>query len=144
MTASPLNFPEPPAAGARARMIANRSRDTAPELALRRELYRRGLRYRVDAFLRQRVAVLVDGCFWHGCPVHGTTARTNSAYWTHKILTNRLRDVDTNARLAAAGWTVVRVWEHEVKQGTSQIADRIQGLVRGNSGDTSSYLRTPL
>jgi len=140
-------------------MIANRSRDTAPELALRRELYRRGLRYRVDAslpipglsrrridiaFLRQRVAVLVDGCFWHGCPVHGTTARTNSAYWTHKILTNRLRDVDTNARLAAAGWTVVRVWEHEVKQGTSQIADRIQGLVRGNSGDTSSYLRTPL
>jgi len=100
-------------------------RDTAPELALRREFWRRGLRYRVDVapirgrrradvvFTRDRVAVYVDGCFWHRCPLHGTTPRSNQEWWTAKLDANVARDRATDEELSAAGWTVVRVWEHE-------------------------------
>jgi DNA mismatch endonuclease (patch repair protein) len=127
----------PPAStlGVRRRMQATRRRDTAPELALRRELYHRGLRYRVDlalpelprrrmdiVFTRARLVVLVDGCFWHGCPEHGTTARANAAFWAAKITANKARDVDTDRRLEMAGWTVLRVWEHEPAEAA---ADRI-------------------
>jgi DNA mismatch endonuclease, patch repair protein len=101
-------------------------RDTAPEMALRRELHRRGLRFRVDrpvladkrrrvdiVFGPAKVAVFVDGCFWHGCPVHATQPRANSNYWQDKIATNQRRDRDTDRQLEAAGWMVIRVWEHE-------------------------------
>ncbi len=100
-------------------------RDTAPELALRRELWRRGLRYRVDVapirgrrradvvFTRAKVAVYVDGCFWHRCPLHATTPRSNQEWWTAKLDANVARDRATDEELSAAGWTVVRVWEHE-------------------------------
>ena len=101
-------------------------RDTAPEVALRRELHRRGLRYRVQlkvpgnnrrtidiAFTRARLAVYVDGCFWHGCPDHGARPRTNSDWWAWKIQRNQDRDQDTDAQLQRAGWEVVRIWEHE-------------------------------
>lgn len=102
-------------------------RDTGPELALRRVLYRRGLRYRVHrrplpdlarqadiVFTGAKVAVFVDGCFWHGCPDHGRREhRTNSWYWPKKIAANKDRDRDTNERLIAAGWVPVRIWEHE-------------------------------
>lgn len=101
-------------------------RDTQPELALRKELHRLGLRYRVDravipgvrrradvVFSRARVAVFVDGCFWHGCSIHGTRPKANAAWWSGKLAANRRRDDDTNARLLAAGWTPIRVWEHE-------------------------------
>ncbi|MGD8202145.1 very short patch repair endonuclease [Ornithinimicrobium sp. W1679] len=111
--------------GVRGRMQVQRTRDTAPEMALRRALHSMGLRYRVDRAplpgLRRRadivfgpakVAVFVDGCFWHGCPEHGTAARVNADYWSAKIERNRVRDADTDARLFADGWTVVRVWEH--------------------------------
>lgn len=107
-------------------MRANRGRDTGPELAVRRALHARGLRYRVDhplpfdrrrradiAFTRAKVAVFIDGCFWHGCPEHGTTPRTNTAFWAAKIARNRERDEDTTGRLDALGWTVLRFWEHE-------------------------------
>lgn len=107
-------------------MRANRGRDTGPELAVRRALHARGLRYRVDhplpfdrrrradiAFTRAKVAVFIDGCFWHGCPEHGTTPRTNTAFWAAKIARNRERDEDTTGRLGALGWTVLRFWEHE-------------------------------
>ncbi|MCK9868104.1 very short patch repair endonuclease [Nocardiopsis dassonvillei] len=107
-------------------MQANRSRDTAPELALRRAVHARGLRYRVAArpikelrrtadlvFTRARVAVFLDGCFWHGCPKHHTIAVRNGEYWASKVERNRVRDADTDRRLGEAGWTVVRVWEHE-------------------------------
>ncbi|MFD8596350.1 very short patch repair endonuclease [Kitasatospora sp. NPDC059646] len=110
----------------RASMQANRSRDTGPELALRRAVHARGLRYRVSArplkelrrtadllFTRAKVAVFLDGCFWHGCPEHHTVAVRNGTYWASKVERNRTRDADTNQRLAEAGWTVVRVWEHE-------------------------------
>mgnify|MGYP000069931989 CR=1 FL=1 len=118
----------PPASSqaARAIMRANHGRDTGPELALRRILHAQGLRYRVDyplpfdrrrradvAFTRARVAVFVDGCFWHGCPIHGTTPRTNTDFWADKIARNRARDDDTTSRLHAAGWSVLRFWEHE-------------------------------
>ncbi|HZQ57243.1 MAG TPA: very short patch repair endonuclease [Acidimicrobiales bacterium] len=125
----------------RLRMSAQRSRDTAPELALRRRLHGMGLRYRVHtapvAGLRRRadivfgparVAVFVDGCFWHGCPLHGQRRHdVNGWYWPDKIARNRSRDADTDARLAAAGWAVVRVWEHEDADG---VAAEIAAVVR--------------
>lgn len=107
-------------------MSRQATRDTGPELALRRELHGRGLRYFVHrrplpglrreadiVFPRSRVAVFVDGCWWHGCPDHGGQARTNGAFWSDKIEGNRIRDADTDERLAAHGWTSVRIWEHE-------------------------------
>ncbi|NEA46546.1 very short patch repair endonuclease [Streptomyces sp. SID10815] len=107
-------------------MQANRSRDTGPEMALRRAVHARGLRYRVAArpikelrrtadlvFTKAKVAVFLDGCFWHGCPEHHTVARRNGDYWAAKVERNRTRDEDTDRRLGEAGWTVVRVWEHE-------------------------------
>ncbi|EME20201.1 very short patch repair endonuclease [Rhodococcus qingshengii] len=109
-----------------ARMSAQRRRDTKPEIALRRELHRRGLRYFVDrapikgvrrradlVFPRRQVAVFVDGCFWHSCPQHATFPKNNAQWWTDKLAANVVRDRDTDARLAEQGWTVIRIWEHE-------------------------------
>jgi len=107
-------------------MRGNRRRDTAPELAIRRLLHAAGLRYRVDTrplpdlnrradlvFRRAKVAVFIDGCYWHGCPQHGTTAKTNADYWATKIGRNVTRDRETDLMLTKAGWQVVRLWEHE-------------------------------
>ena len=107
-------------------MSAQRRRDTKPEIALRRELHRRGLRYFVDrapvkgvrrradlVFPRRKVAVFVDGCFWHSCPQHATFPKSNAQWWTDKLAANVVRDRDTDARLAEQGWTVIRIWEHE-------------------------------
>ena len=112
--------------GTRKSMRSNKGRDTRPELAIRRRVHAAGLRYRVCArplpglrrtadlvFTRLKVAVFVDGCFWHGCPRHHTKAATNAGYWAEKVRVNRARDADTNARLSEQGWRVVRVWEHE-------------------------------
>ena len=108
------------------RMSRQRTRDTETELILRRDLHRRGLRYRVDAplpgmarrradliFTRAKVAVMVDGCFWHGCPEHGTKPATNREWWAAKLARNIERDRETDAHLRSLGWTVLRVWEHE-------------------------------
>lgn len=123
-----------------ARMSNARRRDTAPEVALRRELHARGLRYRVAypvpgqrrrtidiAFTRAKVAVMVDGCFWHGCPDHGTRPRANSAWWREKLSANAARDADTNRVLQELGWRVVRIWEHER---SATAADAIVKVVR--------------
>ncbi len=121
-----LTVPFASTPGIRRRMQAQRSRDTAPELAVRRALHRLGYRYRVHerplpalartadiVFRRARVAVFVDGCFWHCCPEHGRRVPTpNSWYWPAKLARNQARDLDTNAQLEAAGWQVVRLWEH--------------------------------
>lgn len=109
-----------------ARMSAQRRRDTKPEIAIRRELHRRGLRYFVDrapikgvrrradlVFPRRKVAVFVDGCFWHSCPQHATFPKNNAQWWTDKLAANVVRDRDTDTRLAEQGWTVIRIWEHE-------------------------------
>lgn len=107
-------------------MRAQRRRDTTPEIALRSELHRRGLRFRVQrrvlpdvrrtadiVFGPSRVVVEVRGCFWHGCPEHGTSPKVNADWWREKIDRNRERDADSDARLREAGWTVIVVWEHE-------------------------------
>lgn len=112
--------------GVRNAMRANKRRDTKPELLVRRLLHAAGLRYRVDyplpfdrrrradiVFTRRRVAVFIDGCFWHACPEHYVAPKTHAGYWAGKVERNTKRDADTNARLEAAGWRVMRFWEHE-------------------------------
>jgi len=121
-------YPHPSSAGRSANMRANRRTDTKPELALRRALHRLGYRFRKDyrldldggrrvrpdiAFTARRVAVFVDGCFWHACPQHGSKPRANDWYWTPKLARNVERDRVADETLAAAGWQVVRIWEHE-------------------------------
>jgi len=133
--------PCPSSPYARDRMRSQRTASTSPEVALRRVLFTRGLRYRVDfplpllgvrrradvAFTRAKVAVFVDGCFWHACPEHGTTPKANAWYWVPKLARNVLRDNDTDRRLAEAGWAVVRVWEHEDPE---EAAARVEAAVR--------------
>lgn len=122
-----------------ARMSRQRRAGTAPEIALRKELHRRGFRFYVDraplaglrrradlVFPRRRVAVYVDGCFWHCCPAHATYPKNNAEWWAAKLAGNVSRDRDTDARLADAGWTVVRIWEHEP---AADAADRIQAVL---------------
>ena len=117
-------------------MRGNRSRDTSPELRVRSLVHRRGLRYRVAqrpiptlrrtadlVFRRAKVAVFIDGCFWHGCPEHFKQPSTNSAYWREKIEGNRLRDQETDVLLAEAGWEALRFWEHEDPE---EVANAIQ------------------
>ena len=121
-------------------MVGNRSRDTSPELVVRSAVQRRGLRYRVaarplpelrrtaDLVIRPaKVAVFIDGCFWHGCTEHYVEPRTNIDYWSTKIARNMQRDVDTNRRLREAGWIVLRYWEH---QPVDDIAQEIVDVVR--------------
>jgi DNA mismatch endonuclease (patch repair protein) len=113
-------------AARRRNMQAIRSRDTRPELLIRQLVHAQGLRYRVAAkplpglrrtadmvFRPARVAVFVDGCYWHGCPEHYVPPKTNSGYWSNKVAGNVARDRDTDRRLSDAGWTVLRFWEHE-------------------------------
>lgn len=127
-------------AATRSVMRGNRGRDTKPELRIRSLLHARGLRYHVDVrplaelprradivFPRDRVAVFVDGCFWHGCPEHHRASTKNPGFWTDKVRGNRLRDEDTNHQLMSAGWRVIRVWEHEE---VATAADRIEAEVR--------------
>ena len=107
-------------------MQSNRGQDTGPELRLRRRLHSMGLRYRVGlrleqnrrrsidiAFTKPKVAIFVDGCFWHGCPSHSRPTKSNIEFWNEKIERNRIRDADTNALLDVNGWTVIRFWEHD-------------------------------
>ncbi|QCW52527.1 DNA mismatch endonuclease Vsr [Nocardioides dongxiaopingii] len=125
-------------------MLGNRRSGTRPELAIRKVVFAAGLRYRVDArpvadfnrradlvFRSAKVAVFVDGCFWHGCPEHGTQPRTNSDYWSSKIGRNVARDRDTDAVLGEAGWRVLRFWEHDDPRAAS--AEVVQA-VRGDNG----------
>jgi DNA mismatch endonuclease, patch repair protein len=121
------DYPHPSSPGRSANMRANRRTDTKPEMALRRALHGQGFRYRKDyrldlegarvrpdiAFTARRVAVFVDGCFWHACPEHGTKPASNTWYWGPKLIRNVERDRAADAALLAAGWQVVRVWEHE-------------------------------
>ncbi|AQU68566.1 very short patch repair endonuclease [Streptomyces niveus] len=104
-------------------------RDTAPEVAVRKLLHASGFRYRVNArvpdmprrtvdimFTKAKVAVFLDGCFWHGCPLHATQPKANAEWWREKLDKNIARDKETSAHLEAAGWTVLRFWEHETPE----------------------------
>jgi DNA mismatch endonuclease (patch repair protein) len=121
-------------------MKATKRRDTMPELALRSVLHRLGLRFRVDkavlpgsrrradvVFGSARVVVFVDGCFWHGCPQHGTKPKSNRAFWEEKLEANRRRDRDTDEQLERAGWKVMRIWEH---MDPAAAATRVAAVVR--------------
>lgn len=124
-------------------MRRNRKTDSKPELLLRSALHARGLRFRKNlllrlpertvrpdvVFTRQKVAVFVDGCFWHRCPEHGTSPRFNSAYWKAKLDRNVERDRQVDAALRADGWTSLRVWEHEAPD---EGVERVLKLVRLN------------
>lgn len=138
-------LPPTPAASSpatRKSMQGNRRRDTAPELAIRRLLHAAGLRYRVDypveagerrvrpdiVFTRRRLAVFLDGCYWHGCPEHCRIPTSNRDYWSAKIHRNRDRDQRTTEALLSAGWTVLRAWEHERSE---DVAEQILRLCGG-------------
>lgn len=123
-----------------ARMSRQASKDTAAELAVRRLLHAGGLRYRVEypvpgmarrridvAFTRAKVAVLIDGCFWHGCPEHATHPKSNAEWWRRKLDRNMARDRETTEHLAAEGWLVLRFWEHEAPE---EVAVRVGATVQ--------------
>ena len=134
-------------------MRSNKGRDTAPEVRLRSAVHRLGLRFRVGmrplpgfrrtadlVFTKQRVAVFLDGCFWHGCPEHYTAPVAHSDYWKDKVAANVARDRQTDEQLKEAGWRVVRVWEHEdldaaAKRIRSLINDRTPVRGRGRTAD---------
>ena len=120
-------------------MKSNKGRDTKPEVALRLAVHALGLRYRVSerplkrlrrtadiVFASTKVAVFLDGCFWHGCPDHHTVAATNAKFWADKVESNKARDQDTDRRLKEAGWVSVRIWEHD---DPAEAADRIRTVV---------------
>ena len=119
-------------------------RDTRPEILVRSLLHRQGLRFRVHSkiissirlwadisFPRQRVAVFIDGCFWHGCPAHCQHSKSNVRFWRHKLERNRERDVQMTALLRSLGWTVLRYWEHEP---ADTVARKVASRVRVAQG----------
>ncbi len=126
-------------------MRRNKRRDTRAEALVRSELHRLGLRFRKDfplrvegrlvrpdvVFTRSKLAVFVDGCFWHSCPVHGTQPRANSDYWGPKLALNVRRDGEVDAALIAAEWRILRFWEHECPAAS---AERIAEVLGGNAG----------
>jgi DNA mismatch endonuclease (patch repair protein) len=132
-------MPEPLDDVVRRRMKSQGRRDTSVELAIRRQLHALGYRFRVDfrlepalrcrgdiVFTRRRVVVFVDGCFWHGCPVHATAPKNNAEWWRAKLDANMERDNRNRAALADLGWRVVRVWEHEQP---TEAVDRIREAI---------------
>lgn len=127
------------------RMAKVRQTGTNAELALRREMFRIGLRYRVGyevlkkprrvadvAFPGRKIAVFVDGCFWHGCPEHATWPKRNAEFWRQKIEANRQRDMDTNDRLRSLGWRVLRFWSHESPSEAAKIVACTVALADSN------------
>lgn len=148
-----LDYPLPSNAAVSAVMRGNRKTDTAPEVRIRSAIHRRGMRFRKHVlvrassvnvrpdivFTRQRVAVFVDGCFWHCCPVHGNRPRSNSQYWEAKLARNRSRDAAVNAALRAEGWDVLRVWEHESSEDAAEaicavVSDQARQAVQASRG----------
>lgn len=136
-----MSRPDPSSAAVSRQMARMPRRDTKPEKRLRSELHRRGLRFRVDfsalpgrpdiAFPRARLAIFVDGCFWHACPDHGVLPKANREWWRQKLDRNVERDREKDAALARLGWRSVHVWEHEP---VDAAASRIEGLWRERTG----------
>ncbi|MFI7360885.1 very short patch repair endonuclease [Streptomyces sp. NPDC050149] len=134
-----MSTAKPSSPGVSARMSRQASRDTAPEVAVRKLLHASGYRYRLNervphmsrrtidiAFTRAKVAVFLDGCFWHGCPDHATQPKSNAEWWRQKLDRNMARDAETTTHLVGQGWTVLRFWEH---QPPTQVAERVAEVV---------------
>lgn len=111
-----------------------------PELVLRKALWRSGIRYRLRntlpgrpdlVFLGAKVAVFVDGCFWHRCPIHSVAPRTNQEFWEAKLSGNVARDRKNDGLLASQGWRVLRFWEHEVQGGVAEVVEMIGTVLEG-------------
>jgi DNA mismatch endonuclease (patch repair protein) len=131
-------------------MSRQNSRDTAPEVAVRKLLHASGLRYRVNVpvpgmprrsidivFPKAKIAIFLDGCFWHGCPQHATHPKANAEWWRTKLDKNMARDVETTEHLRAAGWTVLRFWEHEPSDACAHtIADAVLARRSGLRGSS--------
>jgi len=122
-----------------------RDRDTKPEMLLRRALWSRGHRYRVRfpvpgrpdiSFIHARVAVFVDGCFWHGCPIHASYPKSNAPFWKTKLKRNKERDAEVTQALMEAGWTVLRFWEHQVDTDLGWVVATVEQAL-GRGGDTA-------
>lgn len=138
-----------------ANMRANRRRDTKPELAVRQLLHARGLRYRCDyrvraadrwvrpdiVFTRHRIAVFIDGCFWHSCPDHSAVPSVNRDYWKPKLRRNQERDSENTDALAHAGWTVIRAWEHE---SPPVVADTVHSMVLAATASHDARREAPV
>jgi DNA mismatch endonuclease (patch repair protein) len=134
-------------------MSRARREHTGPERALRSALHRKGLRFRVQrplhfdtrrkadiVFVRARIAVFVDGCFWHSCPEHATYPKANKQFWREKLRRNRERDAETDSHLAADGWLVIRVWEHE---DSVAAAERVASAVHARSATLDEPMPCP-
>ncbi|MHA6878965.1 very short patch repair endonuclease [Ralstonia pseudosolanacearum] len=131
-------------------MAKVRQKGTDAEVALRKEMHRIGLRYRIDyevlrkprrvadiAFPGRKIAIFVDGCFWHGCPEHATWPKRNADFWRQKIEANRQRDEDTNERLRSIGWTVLRFWSHESPAEAAKAVAHVVATVETKHRDPS-------
>jgi len=140
----PAPAPVPASAGVSLRMSRQKRRDTLPEVELRRALHAMGARFRVDqplpgmprrradvVFTRVRLAVFVDGCFWHCCPEHASYPRANSEWWRAKLVRNVERDRETDGALLAAGWTVLRFWEHDDMHAAAESVAAMWSELRG-------------
>jgi DNA mismatch endonuclease, patch repair protein len=148
----PLPYPHPTDSAVSGRMRKISRRDTRPERAVRSELHALGLRFRKDlpirtpsrvvrpdvVFTRKRLALFIDGCFWHCCPIHGNSPRSNTDYWGPKLERNVIRDHLVDEALEESGWHVVRAWEHEE---AAAVARRVAGLLlaRGPKGHGGSH-----
>ena len=149
-----LAAPQPLSPMVREQMQRMPSRNTKPELLVRSELFNRGLRFRVNVrslpgspdivFTRVKIAVFIDGCYWHGCPVHKRAPVHNREWWVEKISRNQKRDRRNQNDLEAAGWWVLRYWEHD---DIDDVADEIEWLwrdLRSGMEETGARKKTPL
>ena len=149
------NAPSAISAAVRRAMQAVASENTSPETLLRRALHKSGLRYRLHSrpendlrcnadvvFRAARVCVFVDGCFWHGCPLHFLLPKTHSAWWEEKIQDNRRRDVRQRDTLEHRGWAVIRFWEHEVRGNLGHCVRIVRQTVARRVAGTGDALST--
>ena len=151
---------QPSSQAASSRMARVRQTGTKAEIALRRELHRMGLRYRVNfqvllkprriadvVFPKLKIAIFVDGCFWHGCPEHSTWPKRNAEFWKQKIEANQARDTDTDKKLREIGWTVLRFWEHELPVAAAitvkSVIDAIKSRRQQSSGQQDNIELKP-
>ena len=120
-------------------MAAIRSTNTKPEVVLRNALFRLGYRYRKNygiydidiAFPGKKLGIFIDGCYWHSCPLHGHMPKSNTKYWHTKLKRNKARDLKVNAILKADGWTVIRLWEHDIKHNLNRSVSKIARQLAG-------------